>query len=90
MIGVGKGFRWSCLTGVEFRVTILVTLGSEGEGLDIDLGTDKEIERGDEIGCEMGRGKVVVQIEGRPREGYYEFFQTLIWGNFGFLFLNDF
>ena len=26
-----------------------------------------------------------VQIEGRPREGYYEYFQTLIGGNFGFI-----
>ena len=26
-----------------------------------------------------------LQIEGRPREGYYEYFQTLIGGNFGFI-----
>ena len=26
-----------------------------------------------------------VQIEGRPREGYYEYLQTLIGGNFGFI-----
>jgi len=55
----------SGLTGVELRVTILVTLGREGKevGLDMDLGTEREIERGDDVGCEMGRGRMVVDWE---------------------------
>lgn len=70
----------------ELSVTILVTLGLGGEGLEKDFGTEREIERGEENFC-VGRGKLEEgRVEGllvKERASFPASVKERDWGEIG-------